>query len=152
SVPRSRVKPALAGRHRNRALVASASHQLRGRASGAPSLSARMLESLMRRRRRALLDCVTKGPTRNAYARMINASLASIVPPVIATWCEQAGHEVNYVCYPGAEDVTPEVVVETDILFISAFTRSALAAYAIANVFRRRGTVTVLGGPHARCY
>lgn len=111
-----------------------------------------ILEFLMRRRRVAILDLVTKGPTRKAYARMMNASLASIMPQVIATWCEQAGHEVNYVCYTGAEDLTPDVVGETDILFISAFTRSALAAYAIANVFRRRGTVTVLGGPHARCY
>ncbi len=32
------------------------------------------------------------------------------------------------------------------------FSRSAQTAYAISNLYRRRGTVTVLGGPHARCY
>ncbi len=45
-----------------------------------------------------------------------------------------------------------ELLQETDILFISAFTRAAQTAYAISNLYRRRGAVTVLGGPHARCY
>ena len=36
--------------------------------------------------------------------------------------------------------------------FIAAYTQSAQLAYALSNLFRRRGAVTVLGGPHARCY
>src|SRR3546814_7791971 len=40
----------------------------------------------------------------------------------------------------------------TDVLFVGAFTRSAQTAYAVSNLSRRGGAVTVLGGPHARCY
>ena len=37
-------------------------------------------------------------------------------------------------------------------MFIGAFTEAAQLAYALSNLFRSRGAVTVLGGPHARCY
>ena len=37
-------------------------------------------------------------------------------------------------------------------MIIGAFSRAAQAAYAISNLFRQHGAVTVLGGPHARCY
>ena len=43
-------------------------------------------------------------------------------------------------------------IKEGDFLFISAFSQSAQVAYAVSNLFRQRGAVTVLGGPHARCY
>ena len=58
----------------------------------------------------------------------------------------------RYVCYTGFEDLADELKDETDVVFIGAFTRAALAAYAISNLYRKRGAVTVLGGPHARCY
>src|SRR5262249_48850074 len=70
----------------------------------------------------------------------------------VAVWCEELGHHVRYVCYTGAEDLDRELTDETDVLFVGAFTRSAQTAYAISNLARRRGAVTVLGGPHARCY
>ena len=38
------------------------------------------------------------------------------------------------------------------MLFIGAFTEAAQLAYALSNLFRQRGAITVLGGPHARCY
>ena len=38
------------------------------------------------------------------------------------------------------------------LVFIGAFTEAAQTAYALSNLFRSRGAVTVLGGPHARCY
>ncbi len=82
----------------------------------------------------------------------MNPNLASIMPQVVAVWCEQAGHEVRYICYTGTEDLERELLQETDLLFIGAFTRSALTAYAISNLFRSRGAITVLGGPHARSY
>lgn len=106
----------------------------------------------MRRLRITVLDLTTERPTRALYARLMNANLASIMPQVVAVWCEQAGHHVRFVCYTGFEDLSREVLAETDVLFIGAFTQAAHTAYAISNVHRRRGTVTVLGGPHARCY
>jgi len=82
----------------------------------------------------------------------MNANLASIMPQAVAAWCEELGHDVRYVCYTGREDLSTLISEETDIVFIGAFTRTAFIAYAISNLYRQRGTVTVLGGPHARCY
>ena len=106
----------------------------------------------MRKLRVGVLDLVTKGPTRALYARVMNANLASIMPQVVATWCEQEGHEVTFVCYTGFEDLVEELPDRVDLLFIGAFTEAAFLAYALSNLFRSRGAVTVLGGPHARCY
>ena len=82
----------------------------------------------------------------------MHANLASIMPQVVATWCEQAGHEVTLICYTGQEDLRRELPKRVDLIFISAFTQAALLAYAVSNYFRSQGVVTVLGGPHARCY
>jgi hypothetical protein len=106
----------------------------------------------MRRLRIGILDLVTKSPKVSLYGRLMNANLASIMPQVVAVWCEDAGHEVTLVCYTGLEDLVRELPKELDLLFIGAFTQSAQLAYALSNLFRRRGAVTALGGPHARCY
>ncbi len=106
----------------------------------------------MRSLRVTIIDLVTKGPTDSLYARMMNQNLASIMPQVVGVWCEELGHQVRFICYTGREDLQQELVEETDIVFIGSFTRSALTAYAISNLFRSRGAVTVLGGPHARSY
>src|SRR5882724_3897216 len=106
----------------------------------------------MRRLRIGILDLVTKSPNPSLYGRLMNPNLASIMPQVIGVWCEQAGHDVHFVCYTGMEDLLGELPAELDVLFIGAFTQSALLAYALSNLFRQRGAVTVLGGPHARCY
>ena len=106
----------------------------------------------MRRLRIGVLDLVTKSPNPSLYGRLMNANLASIMPQVIGVWCEQEGHEVHLVCYTGLEDLLDELPADLDLLFIGAFTQSAQLAYALSNFFRSRGAVTVLGGPHARCY
>jgi hypothetical protein len=106
----------------------------------------------MRRRRVTVLDLVTKGTAKRLFARIMNANLASIMPQAVASWCESLGHEVRYFCYTGAEDLLSELQGDADIVFISSFTRAAQTAYAISNLYRSRGAVTVLGGPHARCY
>ena len=82
----------------------------------------------------------------------MNPNLASLMPQVIAAWCEELGHEVTYVCYTGFEDLKALVAQETDAVFIAAFSRAAQTAYAISNLYRKRGVVTILGGPHARAY
>jgi hypothetical protein len=103
-------------------------------------------------RRIGILDLVTKAPTRALYARVMNPSLASIMPQALAVWCEELGHEVVFVCYTGLEDLQAELPAKMDLLFVGAFTQAAQLAYAISNMFQQRGAVTVLGGPHARCY
>jgi hypothetical protein len=106
----------------------------------------------MRRLRIGILDLVTKSPNPSLYGRLMNANLASIMPQVIGVWCEQEGHEVTLVCYTGMEDLLQELPSDLDVLFIGAFTQSAQLAYALSNLYRKKGAVTVLGGPHARCY
>jgi hypothetical protein len=105
-----------------------------------------------RRRKLGIVDLVTKNTRRSLYGRIMNANFASIMPQALAVWCEEAGHEVHYVCYTGAEDLLAEIPADVELLFIGAFTEAAQLAYALSNLFRRRGAVTVLGGPHARCY
>jgi hypothetical protein len=82
----------------------------------------------------------------------MNANLASLMPQVVAAWCEQEGHEVTFICYTGLEDLVEELPVSVDLVFIGAFTDAAFLAYSLSALFRSRGAVTVLGGPHARCY
>jgi hypothetical protein len=82
----------------------------------------------------------------------MNANLASIMPQAIAAWCEEEGHDVTFVCYTGFEDLLEELPEAVDLVFIGAFSQAAQLAYALSHKFRSNGAVTVLGGPHARCY
>jgi len=99
-----------------------------------------------------VIDLVCKGPTHTLWGKIMHANLASIMPQVIATWCEQEGHDVKLMCYTGRENFEEEFAEKFDILFISSFTQAALLAYSLSNYFRSKGIITVLGGPHARCY
>ena len=99
-----------------------------------------------------VIDLVTSRPAPGLWSRFMNANLASIMAQAAAVWCEELGHRVRYVCYTGAEDLLREASSDADVVIIGAFTRSAQLAYALSNLFRRRGARTILGGPHARCY
>jgi hypothetical protein len=106
----------------------------------------------MKKLRIGILDIVSRAPTRALYARVMHANLASIMPQVIGVWCEEEGHDVRLECYTGFEDLSEILPRDIDLLFVGAFTQAAQLAYAVSAMFRRRGVVTVLGGPHARCY
>ena len=106
----------------------------------------------MRKLRIGVIDLVTKQPTRALWARVMHANLASIMPQVVATWCEEKGHDVTFVCYTGFENLVDELPDDVDLVFIGAFTQAAQLSYALSNLFRSKGAVTVIGGPHARCY
>jgi hypothetical protein len=79
-------------------------------------------------------------------------NLASIMPQVLGVWCEEEGHNVSFVCYTGFEDLLEELPKDTDLVFIGTFTQSAQTAYSLSNLLRSKGIITVIGGPHARCY
>jgi hypothetical protein len=106
----------------------------------------------LRRLRVTILDLVVKESTGGLWNRVMGPNFASIMPQVIGVWCEEAGHDVNFVCYTGRESLLEELKVEADIIFIAAFTHSAQLAYALGSLYRSRGAVTVVGGPHGRCY
>ena len=106
----------------------------------------------MKKLKIGVIDLVSKGPTNTLWAKIMHANLASIMPQVVATWCEKEGHDVTLICYTGQEDLSKELPREVDMVFISSFTQAALLAYSLSNYFHSRGVVTVLGGHHARCY
>jgi hypothetical protein len=106
----------------------------------------------MRKLRVGIVDLVSRGPTRALFLRLMGANLASLMPQVVGVWCREAGHDVSYHCYTGSEDLLRELPDDLDLVFIGAFTEAAQTAYALSNFCRSRGAVTVLGGPHARCY
>ena len=110
------------------------------------------MRGFVRRLRVGVLDLVAQGHSRSLWSRVMNANFASIMPQVVATWCEEAGHDVEFVCYTGGESLADALRADTDLLFVSAFTQAAQTSYAISHLYRRRGTITALGGPHARCY
>jgi len=99
-----------------------------------------------------IIDLVAKAPTRTMWMRIMGANFFSIMPQVIATWCEQQGHDVTLVTYTGRENLIEQLPKRVDLVFISSFTEAALLSYALSNLFQSRGAVTALGGPHARCY
>ena len=98
-----------------------------------------------------VLDVVSD-PVGTLWSRVMHANFASIMPQVVGAWCERSGHRVHYSCYTGAGDPLADLPDRLDLVFIGAFTHAAPFAYALSNLFRRRGSVTALGGPHARCY
>ena len=106
----------------------------------------------MRKLTVGIVDLVGKVSTQTLWARIMYANLANIMPQAIASWCEQEGHEVTFVCYTGPENLAEVIPQNVDIVFIGAYTHAAQLAYALSNRFRAGGAVTVLGGPHARCY
>jgi hypothetical protein len=106
----------------------------------------------IRKLRIGIIDLVTKGPTRALFSRVMNANLASIMPQVVGVWCEEEGHHVTFVCYTGFENLVDELPENVDVVFIGAFSEAAQTAYALSNLFQSRGAITILGGPHARCY
>ena len=99
-----------------------------------------------------IVDLVSKGPNSSLWSRIMHANLASIMPQVVATWCEQEGHDVKLICYTGLEKLDQELPKGVDLVFICSFSQAALLSYALSNYFRSKGAVTALGGPHARCY
>jgi hypothetical protein len=60
---------------------------------------------MVRRLRIGIIDLVSKGPERTMWSWVMNANFASIMPQVIAVWCEEKGHEVTFVCYTGRGSV-----------------------------------------------
>jgi len=106
----------------------------------------------MRKLRIGVVDLVHKARTRALYARVMHANLTSIMPQVVAVWCQESGHRVDFVCYTGLEDLARELPRDCDLVFVCGFTQAAQLAYALSNLLRSRGAVTALGGPHARCY
>jgi hypothetical protein len=99
-----------------------------------------------------IIDLIHNAPANELYQRLVFSSIMSIMPQVIGVWCKQMGHKVHYVLYGGRTNIIKQIPDNLDLVFISSFTYTAQLAYAISNMIRSKGIVTILGGPHARCY
>jgi radical SAM superfamily enzyme YgiQ (UPF0313 family) len=74
------------------------------------------------------------------------------MPQAISVWCRNLGHEVFYATYFGNGDPKHLLPNDLDIVFISTYTQASALAYALAKLYRREKTLTVIGGPHAKQY
>lgn len=86
------------------------------------------------------------------YGHYFRKQFMGIMPQAVAVWCRQLGHQVHYRTYWGQADPLSLLPNDLDVLFVSSHTQSSALAYVIAIIFKRRGTLTVLGGPHARSF
>jgi radical SAM superfamily enzyme YgiQ (UPF0313 family) len=87
-----------------------------------------------------------------AYHLVMTKQYASIMPQAVAVWCRQLGHETAYATYYGLGDPRARLPRDLDVLFIASYSQASALAYALAKLYRSDGTLTVLGGPHARAF
>ncbi|MFQ5568144.1 MAG: B12-binding domain-containing radical SAM protein [Rhodothermales bacterium] len=110
----------------------------------------------MRKLNIGVIDILGKTTSRHLLRRLrslfIRPNNQSIMPQVVAVWCEELGHDVSMAYYNGPEIMAGGIPDDVDMVFINAFSQNALLAYALSNYYRSKGAVTVLGGPHARSF
>jgi radical SAM superfamily enzyme YgiQ (UPF0313 family) len=101
-----------------------------------------------------ILELMSSEATRRwdhtAYHYLVIKQYASIMPQAISVWCRSLGHEVFYATYYGNKDPKQLLPKDLDIVFISTITKASALAYALAKLYRREKTLTVIGGPHAK--
>lgn len=86
------------------------------------------------------------------YNAQISKQFVSITPQAIAVWCRQAGHQIFYSTYYGQADPKSLLPDDLDVVFIGTYTPYCGLAYALAKLYRREKTLTVIGGPHAKSF
>ncbi len=102
-----------------------------------------------------ILDIVgmpATGPAETGYRVMLTKQFASITPQAVSVWCRRLGHETFYATYYGVGDPHRRLPSDLDVVFIACYTQVSHLAYAVAKLYRRAGTRTVIGGPHAKAF
>ena len=99
-----------------------------------------------------LSDVVSQTMMERLYNAWFKRHLFSITPQAVAAWCRQLGHEVYYATYYGQQRPERLLPEKLDVIFISTFTQASALAYVLAKFYRRRKTLTVIGGPHAKAF
>ncbi|MEE9198904.1 MAG: radical SAM protein, partial [Dehalococcoidia bacterium] len=74
------------------------------------------------------------------------------MPQTISVWCRELGHQVFYATYFGQKDPKQLLPDDLDVVFISTYTQASALGYALAKLYRREKTLTVIGGPHAKAF
>ena len=97
-----------------------------------------------------LTDFAPTGWRERLYGAVMRKQFMNIMPQAVAVWCRQLGHDVSYATYYGQKDLFSLLPEELDILFVSTYSQASPLAYVLSRVYRKRGTLTVIGGSHAR--
>ncbi|MGH9863546.1 MAG: B12-binding domain-containing radical SAM protein [Candidatus Acidiferrales bacterium] len=84
--------------------------------------------------------------------RIFVRQYASLTPQAVSVWCRQLGHQTFYATYYGVGDLAERLPRDLDVVFLSCYTQASALAYALAKLYRRAGTRTVIGGPHAKSF
>jgi hypothetical protein len=99
-----------------------------------------------------LSDTLLGGRAGRLYGLYFRKQFMAITPQAVAAWCRALGHEVHYATYWGQTDPLRLIPDEVDVVFVGSYTQSSALAYALAMAVKRRGALTVIGGPHARSF
>lgn len=99
-----------------------------------------------------ILALPSRGPASTVYHALLTKQFASITPQAIAVWCRRLGHETFYAAYYGSGDAYRLLPHDLDVVFIASYTQVSPIAYAVASLYRKGGTRTVIGGPHAKAF
>ena len=96
------------------------------------------------------------GPSLSPFARLetqlVFKQYAAIMPQVIKVWCQRLGCDVSYATHFSQTDMFTQLPRDLDVLFVYCCTQEAHMAYALSRDYQSRGTLTVLGGPHAHSF
>lgn len=99
-----------------------------------------------------LISEVGRHPLRHFYTRRVNRHYASIMPQAVSVWCRELGHQTHYATYFGQADPKSLLPNDLDVVFLAATTSASNLAYALARLYRREGTLVVMGGAHAKAF
>ena len=99
-----------------------------------------------------LVEEPMRGIVGTVYAKYVRKQLASIGPQAVSVWCRQLGHKVHYATYYDQQDPVSLLPGGLDVVFIATHTPASALAYALARIYRRERTLTVIGGPHAKAF
>ncbi len=99
-----------------------------------------------------ILALPSQSPADAVYHALITKQFASITPQAISVWCRRLGHDTFYAVYYGAGDARRLLPPDLDLVFIACYTQVSPIAYAVALLYRKAGTRTVVGGPHAKAF
>ena len=96
------------------------------------------------------------GPSLSGFARvetqLVFKQYAAIMPQVIKVWCQRLGCDVSYATHFSQTNLLTQLPEDLDVLFVYCCSQEAHMAYALSRLYQRRGTLTVLGGPHAHSF
>lgn len=86
------------------------------------------------------------------YHALVLKQYVSVTPQVISFWCRQLGHETFYATYYGVGRPERLLPQDLDTVFLCGCTLASPLIYALAKLYRKAGTFTVIGGPHAESF